>query len=312
MKVCADAIVTNEYNEALFIRRGDTRTWAPPGGALESGELPTAAVVREVEEETGLKVMPARLVGVYYRWQRPDGFLLFSFRCLQRGGELRPSSESLQVGFLPAVPLPAPMLGIHREHLQRALRHYGGPPYWGSQRQPALWRLARWLVYRLRDARAVLRGEAPYQPPRPWHSGAFVVIRDETGRGLWVKRKDHAVWNLPGGRSSRGETPWATATRETREETGLNVRLVDLTGVYVKPERNHLVFTFTAEITGGRLTPNAEAADFAYFASGTEPANSLPKHVERVADAVSPQGRTIFRVQRGESDLAALAAEEGV
>jgi hypothetical protein len=46
------------------------------------------------------------------------------------------------------------------------------------------------------------------------------------------------------------------------------------------------------------LTKNEEAADFGYFAPGEEPENSLPKHLERVADAVDPgRDKTVFKVQ---------------
>lgn len=316
MKIYADAIVTNHLNQALFILRNDSRTWAQPGGAVESGELPTEAVAREVEEETGIKVRPVRLVAVYYRQERPHGLLLFSFRCLQEGGELATSRESPSVGFIGVYPRPSPMLGIHRERLERALAHDGGPPYWGFQQLPAAVRAGRWLVYRALDVKRAIRGEAAYQPPPEWTVGAFAVVRDEEGRVLWVKRRDYEVWNLPGGRSEQGEAPWETAVRETKEETGLDVHLSDLAGVYTKPDRNKLILTFTAGISGGRPTPNEEAAAFAHFRPGEEPANAIPKQVARVADTVGRgrerEGRgreTIFREQtEPPTDLAALAA----
>ena len=111
MRLYADAIVTNQFNQALFIRRNDSRTWAPPGGSLENGELPTAALGREVEEETGLKVMPVRLVGLYYRPEKPDGLLVFVFRCIQRGGQLKTSAESRQGAFKGVYPPPRPKRG---------------------------------------------------------------------------------------------------------------------------------------------------------------------------------------------------------
>lgn len=319
MKIYSDAIVTNHLNQALFIVRNDSRTWAQPGGAMESGELPTKGVAREVREETGIKVKPVRLVGVYYRPERPDGSLVFSFRCLQKGGELAPSRESPSVGFMDVYPLPSPMLGLHRERLERALAHDGGPPYWGVQQLPMVVRAGRWLVYRALDLRRTLKGEAAYEPPPEWTVGAFTVVRDDDGGVLWVKRRDYDVWNLPGGRSERGEAPWETAVREMKEETGLDVQLTDLTGVYVKPQNNELILTFTASVTGGRLTPNEEAAAFAYFRPEEEPANTMPKQVARVADAVdarlrdgSGEGRsreTIFREQdEPPTNLEALAA----
>ena len=71
MQLGAEAIITNEYNQALFILRNDTRTWAMPGGRIEREELPDEAAAREAQEESGLKVLPVRLVGLYYRRQRP-------------------------------------------------------------------------------------------------------------------------------------------------------------------------------------------------------------------------------------------------
>lgn len=306
MRLYADAIVTNQFNQVLFVRRNDSRTWAPPGGALEAGELPTDALRREVEEETGLKVMPVRLVGLYYRPEKPDGLLLFVFRAIQRGGQLRPSVESPQVGFIDAVPAPWPMLGVHREMLDRALAHDGGAPYCGYQPMPLGVRLIRDLVYGAHDLWRFLRRRPAFQPPPPWGVGAFAVIVDQDGRVLWVKRRDYDVWNLPGGRREGMEAPWETAIRETREETGLDVTLLHLSGVYIKPQKNRILFTFLARADGGQLEENAEAADFAYFAPGDEPPNTLPKHAERVADAAGPQKTTLFREQSGPPGLQQL------
>lgn len=59
----------------LLVRRSDTGTWAPPGGTLEWGETLSSALVREVAEETGARVLRVgRVVGVY---SRPDRDLRF-------------------------------------------------------------------------------------------------------------------------------------------------------------------------------------------------------------------------------------------
>jgi 8-oxo-dGTP diphosphatase len=59
----------------LLIRRGDTGTWAMPGGTLEWGETLRTAIVREVEEETGASVTGiGRLVGVYSAPERDARF----------------------------------------------------------------------------------------------------------------------------------------------------------------------------------------------------------------------------------------------
>lgn len=303
MRLFAEGIVTNHLNEALFVLRDDSRTWALPGGALEADELPPQTAAREVEEETGVNVRPVRLVALYYWPEPPDGRLLFSFRCLQQGGEIRSSAESPEVGFMPATPPPKPMLGIHRERLERALSHYGGPPYWGTRHFPRPLRWASRLLYRYRDLRRQLRNEPAYQPPVDWEVGGFTILRNEAGEVLWIKRTDYNLWNLPGGGRRKMEAPWETAVRETREETGLEVRLTDLAGVYTKPTEREITFTFTAVVAGGTLRENNEAASFGYYAPGAEPRRAIPKHVQRLADALRPEEETIFRVQDGPSAL---------
>lgn len=310
MKLASNGLVIDQFGKALLIRRDDTRTWAMPGGALDADELPTDAVVREVFEETGIHTVPVRLVGLSYWEQRPDGFLIFTFRCLKKGGEITPSDESPEVAYHSVSPLPEPMLHFHRDRLTEGFAHQGGAPVWERQ-YPARWALflRRSILpfyYLWKDVRRRIQGVPAYQPPPEWETGAFVVIRNDVGEVLWIKRHDFDVWNLPGGRGEEREAPWETAVRETKEETGLDVVLDDLTGVYLKPSKNgrhsQMIFTFTGTATGGQLTLNAEAAEFAYFVPGEEPENSLPKHLERVADAVDPgRAKTVFKTQESPS-----------
>lgn len=59
----------------LLIRRGDTGTWALPGGTLEWGETLRSALVRELEEEAGVRgAILERVVGVYSRPDRDPRF----------------------------------------------------------------------------------------------------------------------------------------------------------------------------------------------------------------------------------------------
>ena len=61
--VCA--LVFNSNGEVLLQRRSDTRKWAVIGRMLDPGEEPADAVVREVREETAIRVIPERISGVY-------------------------------------------------------------------------------------------------------------------------------------------------------------------------------------------------------------------------------------------------------
>lgn len=303
VNIGASGVLVNQHNQVLLIQRDDTRTWSPPSGALEVGELPDAGVAREVREETGLIVMPVRLVAVYYIPFPDQPILGFLFRCIQRGGQIETSEESPQVGFFKSNDLPRATASFHRTRLDVAFTHQALAPIWYIQ--PLGWReklLKQWLnsvVYPLKDWRRKRQGKSPYQPPQPWLTSAFTVIRDEAGAVLWVQRTDQDVWNLPGGRSVERETPWETAVRETREETGLTVTLDALRSVYVYNDQTKMVFVFTATVQSGTLTTGAEAAAFQYIEPGQEPSNSVAQHVERVADAVSEVEITQFKHQDG-------------
>jgi len=310
MFIGTNGIAIDSQDRVLLILRDDTRTWAIPGGALDPGELPTHGVTREVQEETGISVTPSQLVGLYHWSDGVEDFLILVFSCRILGGEVARSEESLKVAFAPVYSLPKSVLSLHKERLDRYLNHDDVNLYWGEQSLTSLmllWKkIVGPLVYRSKDLRRKLRGEPPYVPPLPWIVGAFVIIRNNFGDILWVKRTDHDIWNLPGGGGEKGEAPWTTAIRETREETGLGIALTGCTGIYVKPASNSMLFTFTARVEGGALATGSESAGFAYFRSGSEPDNALSIHVERVADAVIHENETLFRIQDGPSGVEVL------
>lgn len=106
-----------------LILRGDFPIWCLPGGAVEDGEAPAEAAIREVREETGLEVRLTRLVGLYYRSQGPGGNHQALFSAEVIGGEARPDGfESLKVEWFPLDHLPERTLGIHRLSIRDALQ----------------------------------------------------------------------------------------------------------------------------------------------------------------------------------------------
>ena len=63
---CAGCAVFDGAGRLLLQQRGDDRgPWGLPGGAMELGETIEAAAVRETFEETGLRVRPDAILGVY-------------------------------------------------------------------------------------------------------------------------------------------------------------------------------------------------------------------------------------------------------
>lgn len=94
-------IVLRGEEVLVVLRKADPYAgrWSLPGGALEVGETLHQAVIREVAEETGLKVEPVRLVGVYEHIVEEGGriryhFTLIDFLCRLVGGRLHPGSDA--------------------------------------------------------------------------------------------------------------------------------------------------------------------------------------------------------------------------
>ena len=65
MLVFAGGCIFNEKGEVLLQRRGDSNKWGFPGGAIELGETPQIAAIREAKEETGLDVEVGDIIGIY-------------------------------------------------------------------------------------------------------------------------------------------------------------------------------------------------------------------------------------------------------
>jgi ADP-ribose pyrophosphatase YjhB (NUDIX family) len=127
--VCAVAL--DDEGRVLLHRRSDNGLWGLPGGKVDPGESVSAAVVREVREETGYEVATVRLTGVYSDpavrvvATYPDGrsvhYVNLCFLCRVVGGEAAVSGEGLEVGFFEPDRLPEPFLLGHRVRLEDAL-----------------------------------------------------------------------------------------------------------------------------------------------------------------------------------------------
>lgn len=97
-------IVRGFGGRILLVRQSDDQKWSTPGGSIEMDETPADAVVREVWEETGLLVVPRRVIAVYggpaFRVQYPNGdetqYISAIFECLVESGELRADGDEVQ------------------------------------------------------------------------------------------------------------------------------------------------------------------------------------------------------------------------
>jgi len=131
VRVGVGIVIWNAAGQILLERRSDCGWWGLPGGRIEPGETIRGSALREVEEETGLKVHLTHLVGVYSDpGERlvvyPDhaaGVQLVDIilAATVAGGTLRCSSESREVRFFAPDSLPAEIVPPAQAPLADAL-----------------------------------------------------------------------------------------------------------------------------------------------------------------------------------------------
>jgi 8-oxo-dGTP diphosphatase len=124
-------------------------------------------------------------------------------------------------------------------------------------------------------------------------SGAQAVVVDELGRVLLQLRLWPAGWEPPGGHVGGSEDPVRTVTRETREETGLEIEVERLTGYYrFTGLRRSTDAVFRAHPVGGRLRRSREAWRLEWVAPDDLPGSLFPWYRQRIADALLPAATT--------------------
>jgi ADP-ribose pyrophosphatase YjhB (NUDIX family) len=112
------------------------------------------------------------------------------------------------------------------------------------------------------------------------------VITDQQGRALLVQRRDNGRWEPPGGVLELNEPIQDGLRREVREETGLDVEPVALTGVYKNMSRAIIALVFRCTITSGELATNDEAAAFHWATEAEIPELATEAYAIRILDAL--------------------------
>ena len=113
-----------------------------------------------------------------------------------------------------------------------------------------------------------------------------VFVVDDFDRVLLIRRTDNGLWAIPGGAQDFGEYIAHTAVRETKEETGVDIEVVGLVGIYSNP--NHVIvyddgevrqqfsICFRGRYLGGQPTPSNESSEVRWVAR--DDLDALPMH----------------------------------
>lgn len=139
----------------------------------------------------------------------------------------------------------------------------------------------------------------------PVHSvSVAAAVVDDEGRVLVLRRRDDGHWEPPGGVLEIEESIIAGVRRETREETGLDVRPEVLTGVYKNLTRGIVALVFRCTVIGGALTLNDEADDFQWLERAELADRMTQPFAVRLRDALDYVGTPAVRSHDGSTILA--------
>jgi 8-oxo-dGTP pyrophosphatase MutT (NUDIX family) len=108
---------------------------------------------------------------------------------------------------------------------------------------------------------------------------AVAIVAREDGAVLLIRRTDNGNWALPGGAIEMTESVADAAVRETLEETGIQVEVTGLLGIYSDPRhvihftsndevRREFSVVLTARPVGGEPTPSSESSEVRWVAPG--------------------------------------------
>ena len=133
-----------------------------------------------------------------------------------------------------------------------------------------------------------------------------VLFSDDRQMVLLTRRTDNGQWCLPGGMIEPGESVAEGCEREVFEETGLNIRVTRLTGVYSNPDRltvypdgnkaHVIVLNFEAEKVSGELGLSSETTEVKFFpVAEAEQMDLFHGHAEHIHDTLTTNNSALIK-----------------
>ena len=216
-RVAAYAVILRERAGAVEIllsrlapRVSRTEMWTLPGGGVDHGEDPRAALLREIQEETGLDATvgeTARVYSAHMPRAARDGLLV--------------DAHAIRIVYDAWVPTDAPAPRVVEVD--------------GSTVEAAWHRVEDVASGAVPVAAQVTDALVDHQPHRLQRVAAYAVVlrgRDVLLTRLSGRAAHPGMWTLPGGGVDHGERPAAALAREVEEECGLACEVGDLLGVH--------------------------------------------------------------------------------
>ena len=216
-RVAAYAVILRERAGAVEIllsrlapRVSRTEMWTLPGGGVDHGEDPRAALLREIQEETGLDATvgeTARVYSAHMPRAARDGLLV--------------DAHAIRIVYDAWVPTDAPAPRVVEVD--------------GSTVEAAWHRVEDVASGAVPVAAQVTDALVDHQPHRLQRVAAYAVVlrgRDVLLTRLSARAAHPGLWTLPGGGVDHGERPAAALAREVEEECGLACEVGDLLGVH--------------------------------------------------------------------------------
>jgi len=116
--------------------------------------------------------------------------------------------------------------------------------------------------------------------------GGSALVVDGQGAILMQRRSDSGNWSFPGGVMEIGETIEQCVVRETKEESGLDIEITGILGIYTDPEhviayadgevRQEFNITFYGRIIGGQIEVSSESTEVKFLC--LEELETMPVH----------------------------------
>lgn len=152
----------------------------------------------------------------------------------------------------------------------------------------------------------VIEGQGIGKTGRIYPTSGAVVFNADRTKVLLTQRSDNGRWALPAGMMEAGENAADCCVREVREETGLDVRITKLVGVYTSGDRvfeyadgnryHYVFFLFEAEVISGELSLSDETTGVGFYTEDDiAQMDVMPHYLEHIADARVGQTAAFIR-----------------